>query len=121
MKHMKLKSLLAATLLGVGSLSAAQAEETEIDGFAYMDVNGNDCIDWEELRNYGVRIFHALDQNHDGIVTGEEHPEALDINGNLVDPTSVSIGTFQASWYIAFRVADKDGDKCLNRAEMGVR
>jgi len=106
---------MVLTFFSANSISAT--EVVNVDQYELADVDGDGCISWEELRNRGVLIFHALDLNADGIVSGEEHPEALNVKGEKISPKSVDQANFQASLRTAFELGDKNKDKCLNRQE----
>lgn len=108
---------VAALAIGFGNAAAQDATvETYLD-FDRVDTDGNGCVDWEELRNASLLFWHALDLNRDNILAGDEHPEAVDGDGEPVRPASVDTTRFQAAMYVAFDTADKDQDDCLSRRE----
>ncbi len=121
MKFSNTMKILAVLLISLGATAQVQAQEEDtVDQFTLADVDGDECVSWEELRNRGALVFHSLDLNHDGVLAGEEHPEAFDFSKNLVRPDNVEMGTFQASLYVSLLVADKDENGCLSRAEYGI-
>lgn len=107
---------LSATLAGFSAASAQNAA-VDVDQFLLADTDGSGCVDWEELRNRGAIIFDVLDDNNDGIISGDEHLEAVTVDGEEVRPDSVDITRFQVSLRISFDRGDEDGDGCLDREE----
>ena len=110
----------AAVLALALNFSTATAQDSAAENyldFDRVDTNGDDCIDWEELRNGAMQFWDALDLNNDNIVAGDEHPEAVDANGEPVRPPSVAVTYYQSHMYVAFDQADKDQNACLSRRE----
>jgi Ca2+-binding EF-hand superfamily protein len=97
--------------------TTAQDEIIDVDGFTIADTDGDGCVNWEEMRNEAVLVFHSLDLNGDGFIEGEEHPEAVTVEGEQIDSRSITPDRFQAALRKSFLAADKDGDGCLNRDE----
>lgn len=119
MKIKQLVTFLAGSVVLFTLAKTALADE-ELEGildFERVDTNGDECVDWEELRNSSLKFFRALDANRDNLIAGEEHPEAVNDAGEPVRPNNVDISSFQAAMYDAFGTADKDKDGCLSRKE----
>lgn len=121
MKHRNcLAWLVAAAALAIApTLWAQAAPDIAIDdGFERADVDGNACVDWEEMRNMGKIVFGALDLNGDGTIAGDEHPTAKNAKGDVVtDLPAVSTAAFQAELKNSFDRADQDGSGCLDQGE----
>ncbi len=119
MKIKKLMTCLSGSVLVLALANTALAED-ELEGilnFEQVDTNGDECVDWEELRNSSLQFFYMLDANRDNLIAGEEHPEAINDAGETVRPRNVDTSRFQAAMYVAFDTADKDQDGCLSRRE----
>lgn len=99
-----------------GSVLADDEMEGMLD-FQRVDTNGDECVDWEELRNASLRFFRSLDHNSDNLIAGEEHPRAVNDKGETVTPRTVDTSRFQSAIYDAFDTADKDQNGCLSRRE----
>ena len=95
----------------------AEDEMDDIFNFERVDTNGDECVDWEEMRNRSLQFFYMLDANRDNLIAGEEHPTAVNDAGEPVRPRNVDTSRFQAAMYDAFDTADKDQDGCLSRNE----
>ncbi len=119
MKTRNLAQLAVVAILATGFGSAAAQDDTVENylDFDRVDTNGNGCVDWEELRNASLLFWSTLDLNQDNVLVGDEHPEAVDANGEPVRPASVDTTRFQAAMYVAFDTADKDQNDCLSRKE----
>lgn len=84
--------------------------------FAYADTNEDAVVSWEEYRNRGMRMFHHVDTNADGVmqiaeirwIAGPDAPPA---------PFDISAPTFNAAMRKAFDDGDKNGDGALTPAE----
>ena len=111
--------LLSAAILTLsfGTTIADDSSDNDYLNFDRVNTNGDDCVDWEEFRNGAMRFWDALDLNKDNVLAGDEHPEAVDANGQPVRPPSVAVTRYLASMHIAFDQADKDEDACLSRRE----
>lgn len=107
-------SVLFFTLAGT---ALAEDEMDDIFSFERVDTNGDECVNWEEMRNSSLQIFYMLDANRDNLIAGEEHPTAVNDAGEPVRPRNVDTSRFQAAMYVAFDTADKDKDGCLSRKE----
>ncbi len=119
MKIKQLVTFLAGSVV-LFTLAKTALADDELEGildFERVDTNGDECVDWEELRNSSLKFFRALDANRDNLIAGEEHPEAVNDAGEPVRPNNVDISSFQAAMYDAFDTADKDKDGCLSRKE----
>ena len=119
MKIKQLVTFLASSVVVFALANTALAEDEleEIFNFDRVDTNGDECVNWEELRNSSLEVFDALDANHDNLIAGEEHPTAVNDAGEPVRPRTVDTSRFQAAMYVAFDTADKDKDGCLSRKE----
>lgn len=110
-------AVVLALATGFGSATAQDNTAEDFLDYDRVDTNGDDCVDWEELRNASLLFWDTLDLNKDNVLVGDEHPEAVDADGEAVRPASVDTTRFQAAMYVAFDTADKDQDDCLSRRE----
>lgn len=108
----------AALVLAAPALAQDNADIAIDNGFEKADVDGNGCVDWEEMRNMGKIVFGALDLNGDGAIAGDEHPLARNAKGEeVVDLPNVPTAAFQVELKNSFERADKDESGCLSPEE----
>ena len=119
-----MKTTESITMIAVGmailmfsGVALADEDMQGVLNFDRVDVNGDACVDWEELRNSSLRFFESLDTNRDNLIAGDEHPPAVNEKGEAVRPGTVDTSRFQAAMYVAFDTADQDQDGCLSRKE----
>jgi hypothetical protein len=105
----------AALLVPVGWAMAQDMQNA--DEFHLADTDGNACVSWEELRNRGLVVFHALDANGDGLVIGSEQPGAARATGEAVEPPAVDLASFQDELRRSFSLADQNADGCLSSSK----
>lgn len=113
-------ALVIAALLAGAPAATADVKPTAAEiktAFKAADFDGDSKVSWEEFRNRVVAAFGHLDRNSDGRIAAEEHPPAINKNGETVQPGVVSVEEFTASAQTAFKVADKNSDGKLSFAE----
>lgn len=112
---------VAALLLGVFAGAATAEDKSLADAadaaFEAADHDSSGKVSWEEFRNRVVAVFGHLDENEDGRIAGDEHPEAVDSDGKTVQPGNVTAESFTSSVAEAFKASDKDGDGELSAEE----
>jgi Ca2+-binding EF-hand superfamily protein len=111
-------SYLALALPLATSTNAEVLEEFTLEEFAAADHDGSGCVDAEEFRNIGVLVFHSWDDNADGTLNGEELFGGWVENENVPVP-AVTTADYQAELRRSHKLADKDGNGCLNEEEWG--
>lgn len=137
---MKHASLLAALLLGLAPLSAAQAGNApsqDMPGqriLQRIDTNGDGAISKDEIMSARERIFKRLDRNGDGVIDEKEIETARQAIADRAAATEARLGTrwrrmdrngdgkvteeeFQASTPL-FDLADRNGDGKLSADEI---
>jgi Ca2+-binding EF-hand superfamily protein len=132
---MKPSALIAALLIGLAPLGAAQAQDMPGQRIAQrIDTNGDGVISKDEMAAARVRLFRKLDRNGDGVIDRNEIESArqaikdraetaqarlanrwrrMDANGD----GKVSEQEFASSMPL-FDLADRDGDGKLSADEI---
>ncbi len=132
---MKRSVLIAALLIGLTPLGAAQAQDLPGQRILQrIDTNGDGVISKEEMAAAGERVFKRLDRNGDGVIDEKEIASArqaikdraevaqarlgnrwrrVDANGD----GKVSEQEFASSMPL-FDLADRDGDDELSADEI---
>ncbi len=116
-------TVIVATSLALGLFAghAVYGQEVEpISGseadFSAADFDGNGAVSWEEFRNRVVAVFGHLDENEDGRIAGDEHPQASK-GDESVQPGNVSAESFTAAVAESFKAADQNADGELSATE----
>lgn len=113
--------LAAAMATGLSWMAPAVAADVAADGFRTADFDGDGKVTWEEFRNRVAKVFGHLDQNHDGRLTGDELPPAVDRDGKAAQPGTVSAESFIAAAEEAFKTADRNSDGALSTQEWAAK
>jgi Ca2+-binding EF-hand superfamily protein len=109
---------LLALLLGALPASA-QPASGKLESFDAIDRNADGLLQWEEVRNQMVRIFHDADRDGNGVLTADEfsfggrHFELADANkdGKVTQRELIAYAA------AVFGAADTSGDEKLSREE----
>ncbi|HJU38310.1 MAG TPA: hypothetical protein VJ724_01965 [Tahibacter sp.] len=96
------------------AMPLAAADDDAKAAFERADFNNDGKISFEEYRNRSVRVFHDLDQNGDGRLTGDEQPPAKDAKGQPSTGGTVSVESFTDALADHFERADANRDGSLD-------
>jgi Ca2+-binding EF-hand superfamily protein len=117
----KRSALIAALLLGLAPLSAAQAQNIsgkDISGkdmsgkriLQRVDTNGDGAVSKDEMLAARERLFTKLDRNDDGVIDEKEIEGARDTIMDRADAAQARLG-------IRWRRMDKNGDGKVSEEE----
>jgi hypothetical protein len=116
-------ALLAWTLTGVGSHSAAVAatDEEIASAFNEADLNGDGVLEIDEYVAYMVNLFASLDKDRDGFLLMADYPETPPERFQLFDrngDNKISLGEGVGGKVVEFFDADVNDDGVMSLTEL---